>query len=686
MDYLNPISLPVFVALLVLLAPLLAFIAAAIGGRRMKSGLPATLAIGISLLAGIFLFATMWNEDAVHQQTLWFSIGKNSFSVGILLNNLSVIMLLLVCVIALPVHIYSMVYMKGDAGIHRYWMYLSLFCFAMLGLVIMDSLLLMYMAWELVGFASYLLIGFWYNKDAAVKANKKAFLINRIGDLGFLIGMAILYTQFQTLDVVALFGEEGLIRQAVNDGQNWHAEGGATMPAVWLTVAGISFFLGAMAKSAQFPFHIWLPDAMEGPTAVSSLIHAATMVAAGVFMLVRISPLFDGTVLFLIASVGAFTAFMAATIALTQSDIKKILAFSTISQLGFMMVAIGIGQYGVAIFHLVTHAFFKCLLFLSAGAVIHEMQHVKEKYSLNFDPQDIHHMGGLRKAMPWTFRLTFVAALALAGLPLTAGYLSKDAILIYAFEWSEWQNGYWKIIPISLLLTSALTAFYIGRLLFKVFFGKLRLEKLFQRHIHVHEAPKGMLYPMFFLALGSLFLIFSYNPLVFEDAWILKGFELTETLQRVNIYHTVVPAAVNSVSIIVIFVAWRWYGRGKYPGRILKGVWYRFSVSQWHINTLYERVGVGGGLALSKAFYAFDRIVVNGIIDRSGRIMTLLAHLSQWVDRQVVDGLVNGLASMFYTLGGLLRGSRKGKVQHYLFSMFLLLLIGLLMGLIFSSS
>lgn len=683
MDHLNPISLPVSVALLVLLAPLLAFVVAAVGGRKVKSGLPATLAIGVSFLAALFLFTKIWNGEVLHQQITWFTIGTHRFTAGILLNNLSAIMLLLVSIIALPVHIYSMVYMKGDAGIHRYWMYLSLFCFAMLGLVMADSLLLMYMAWELVGFASYLLIGFWFTKDAAIKANKKAFLLNRIGDLGFLIGIAVLYTQFQTFDLVRLFGEEGLVGKAINDGYYWQTESGNTMPALWLTIAGIAFFLGAMAKSAQFPFHIWLPDAMEGPTAVSSLIHAATMVAAGVFMLVRIAPLFDGTVLFLIASVGAFTAFMAATIALTQNDIKKILAFSTISQLGFMMVAIGIGQYGVAIFHLTTHAFFKCLLFLSAGAVIHEMQHIKEKNALDFDPQDIRHMGGLRKRMPWTFRLTLVAALALAGLPLTAGYLSKDAILIYAFEWSEWQSSYWKIIPVSLLITSALTAFYIGRLLFKVFFGKLRLEKLFQQHVQVHEASKGMLYPMFFLALGSLFLIFSYNPLVFEDVWILKGFELTETLQRVNIYHTVVPAAVNSVSIIVIFIAWRWYARGKYPIGKLNGVWYRFSAAQWHINMLYERIGVRGGLVFSKVLFAFDRMVVDGIVDQSGYIVMRLAQLSQWIDRYIVDGIVNGLAHVSYILGGLLRGSRKGKIQYYLFSMFLMLLIILLMGLEF---
>jgi len=666
MEHLNHI--PVIVAtLLVLLAPFCAFLLAASLGERNKSGLLATIAILISLCAAIFVFSQVWQGETIHRSIRWFCIGANEFRVGLILNNLSAVMLLLVSAIALPVHIYSMLYMKGDPGIHRYWMYLSLFCFAMLGLVVADGLLLMYMGWELVGFASYLLIGFWFTKDTAIKANKKAFLINRIGDLGFLIGLALIYTQFQTFDLIALFGEQGLVK---------HAE-----PTPHLTYAGIAFFLGAMAKSAQFPLHIWLPDAMEGPTAVSSLIHAATMVAAGVFMLVRISPLFDAQVLLWIAAVGAFTAFMAATIALTQQDIKKVLAFSTISQLGFMMAAIGIGQYGVAIFHLVTHAFFKCLLFLAAGAVIHEMSHVKEKYQLDFDPQHMGYMGGLRKYMPWTFRLTIVAALALAGLPLTAGYLSKDAILIYAFEWSEWQQGIWKIVPLSLLISSGLTAFYIARLVFKVFYGKLRLNRQFRRSFHLHEAPKGMLYPMAFLAMGSLFLLYSFNPLVFEDSWLLKGFEKTASLQRMNIYHTVVPAAVNGVGIVVIFIAWRWYARRKYPLRRLKGWLYQFSEAQWYANRLYEMGVVKPLLGFSRSLYAFDRMVIDGMVDAGGALVRSLSQAGRWLDTYVVDALVNGLGYLAFWLGGQLRGPRKGRVQYYMLSMFVVLLMVLLLGL-----
>lgn len=666
---------------MVLVAPLCAFTTAVFGGRKINGGLLAITAMCISVIASIMVFVNVWNGEQIHEQITWFTVGTNEFKAGILLNNLSVLMMVLISVVALPVHIYSVLYMKGDPGIHRYWMYLSLFCFAMLALVMADSLLLMYICWELVGFASYLLIGFWFTKAAAIRANKKAFLINRVGDLGFLIGICIVYSQFQTLDVELLFGQQGFIKQAVNDGVQWQFQGTA-LPAVWLTLAGIAFFTGAMAKSAQFPFHIWLPDAMEGPTSVSSLIHAATMVAAGVFMLVRISPLFDATVLLMIGSIGAFTAFMAATIALTQYDIKKILAFSTISQLGFMMVAIGIGQYGVAMFHLVTHAFFKCLLFLAAGAIIHELHHMRNQNQLDFDPQDIRNMGGLRKYMPKTFRLTLIAALALAGLPLTAGYLSKDAILIYAFEWAEWRSNIWMIIPVSLLLTSALTAFYIARLVFKVFYGKFRLALNYQKTIALYEAPVGMRYPMTFLALCALFPLFSYNPLVFENVWLLNGFDKTEALQRVNIYHTVVPAAVNSASIIVIFVAWRWYARQKYPLKDA-GVLFKFSLNQWYLDAVYHKLIVKAIKWFSRILYAFDRTFVDGLVNRLGRTIPLLANMVEWVDRNLVDGVVNGAGRLSFILSDTLRNAKSGRIQQYLFSMFLFFLIILFLGIRF---
>src|SRR5690606_10493388 len=295
------------------------------------------LASTVTSLLGVFL--PMWNETAILQKWTWFTIGEHTLHVGILVNHLTALMQLVVCIIALPVHIYSRAYMKGDSGIHRYWMYLSLFCFAMLGVTVSLNLLQLYIFWELVGFASYLLIGFWFTKETAVQANKKAFLINRIGDIGFHIGIALVYAHCGALDLSVLFNQTDIVLPIDKD-------------STWFTFAGLAFFLGAMAKSAQFPLHVWLPDAMEGPTSVSSLIHAATMVAAGVFLLCTVFPLFNETVLLVITIIGTLTALSAALFALGQYDIKKVLAFSTISQLGFMMVGVGIGAWDAAMFHL----------------------------------------------------------------------------------------------------------------------------------------------------------------------------------------------------------------------------------------------------------------------------------------------------------------------------------------------
>ncbi len=652
--------------------PLLSFLVSALMGRRMKSGLPGTIALALSLVGSLYLFPEVWNSTIVRAEVSWFTIGDRYFGAGIWVNNLSVLMLSVVSAVALLVHIYSAAYMKGDPGIHRYWMYLSLFCFAMLALVVVDNLLLMYVCWELVGFASYLLIGFWFTKDAAVQANKKAFIVNRIGDIGFLIGMAVMYTQFGTLNLPALFGADGLVQQAVVSGGNWIA-GAHAMPAGWLTAAGLAFFLGAMAKSAQFPLHAWLPDAMEGPTSVSALIHAATMVAAGVFMLVRIFPVFDVAALDVMVATGSFTALMAAFIALTQNDLKKILAFSTISQLGFMVAAVGIGVYGVALFHLVTHAFFKCLLFLAAGAVIHEVKHAAVTAGVDVDPQDIRLMGGLRRQMPVTFMVCFVGALALAGLPLTAGYLSKDALLIHAFEWSALHKGMAGLVPFTLLLTSALTAFYIARMLFKVFYGKNRMDEGGGRTFVFHDAVPAMRMPMLILAFCSLFPLFSVNPLLFEDTWLLNGFPHPQGLQRVNVYHTVVPAVVNAFGIVMIFLAWRWYARQKYP---LKGAgwWYRLSKQQVYMDSIYMYGIAEPALRVAGVVAWVDRYVVDGVVHLLAAGGRALAAMAAWVDRYVVDVLVNGAGRLASWLGDVGRRSQTGRLQYYMLSMFLVVL------------
>jgi len=661
-------------------APLAAFVYQAIVGKRDQSGLVSLTAIILSFIAGGLTWFSIWNNPAVSIQVNWFTIGETSFKVGILLNNLSTLMLFLVPTVALPVHIYSRAYMQDDTGIHRYWMYLSLFCFAMLGLVIMDSLLLMYVFWELVGFASYLLIGFWFTRETAVQANKKAFLVNRIGDLGFLIGLAILFTQFKTLNLIDLFGDNGLIYQSTIAQGLWISPVNS-LPQIWLTIAGLAFFLAAMAKSAQFPLHVWLPDAMEGPTSVSSLIHAATMVAAGVFLLATVFPLFNESALLFIAIIGTITAALAAYFALGQYDIKRILAFSTISQLGFMMVGIGIGTWDAALFHLTTHAFFKCLLFLSAGAVIHEMAHLKEHSHLDFDPQDLRNMGGLRQYMPKTFVLMSIASLALAGFPLTSGYLSKDSIVISSFEWAISKGNLYLIIPISLILVSILTAFYIGRLLFKAFFGEFRLLKQLQGKLldhPLHEAPKTMLIPMFVLGLFCLFPVFSFNPFSYHDSWLMDGLLLDEyAFAPSHSAHLIIPAILLLGSVIGWIIGWKWYVQNKYPlnpaSQALKAAF-----NQGYINEFYQAVFVNGILKLAQFCYWFDRHIVDAFVSLIQFIVLSLSQLSVWIDKYIVDGFVNTVATVAYWTGNQVRLVQNGKIQTALYSVFLLVLLGLI--------
>lgn len=645
--------------------PLIAFLIQAILGKRSLSGAPAILLSVGSLIASIYVGVQIWNQPELQFQKLWFTIGESQFYIGILLNNLTAVMLILIPAIAVPVHIYSTAYMKGDPGIHKYWMYLSLFCFAMMGLVIVDNLLLMYIFWELVGFASYLLIGFWYTRDQAAQANKKAFLINRIGDLGFLIGICIIFSQFGTLDLRVLFSENGLLSQV------------SQMDSGLMTAAGIAFFIGAMAKSAQFPLHVWLPDAMEGPTSVSSLIHAATMVAAGVFLLCRIFPLFNETVLLIMVIIGTITALSSSFFALGQYDIKKILAFSTISQLGFMMVAVGIGAYDVAMMHLFTHAFFKCLLFLSAGAVIHEMQHVKDQVQGDFDPQDLRNMGGLRRYMPKTALCMGIASLALAGIPLTSGFISKDAIVISSLEWSISYGGFYYLIPITLIIVSIFTAFYIARLMAKAFFGKAKLDVIRQHKAHIQEANVAMIMPMFFLSICCLFPVISWSPISGAYSWLIQGLEQPLPFTGIHLLHLIIPIILVSTAGISFFIAWRWYVQGKYPLNPNSTI-ILWANKQAYINEFNDKVIVNNILRLAKIAYWFDRNIIEGLVHIFVEITHLLSRIAVCIDRYIVDGLVNGLAKTTYWLGHIFRQVQNGKLQTYLFSVFMIVCIGLL--------
>lgn len=628
--------------------------------------------LGSLVFAGI-VFSKVWNIGELSVQQEWFTIGNTTVYAGLLFNNLSVLMLLLVSAIALPVHIYSTAYIKS-AEQNRYFTYLSFFCFSMLALVVVNNLVMLYAFWELVGFSSYLLIGFWFTRDGAVKANKKAFIMNRIGDIGLLSAIIILFAQYHTFDLAALFGHNGLVYDSVMRNGLWMT---AThqLPAVWQYIAFGGIFLAVAAKSAQFPLHTWLPDAMEGPTSVSALIHAATMVAAGVFLLGRVYPLFNTTELDMLAIVGCFTAFLAATIALTQNDLKRILAYSTISQLGYMIMAMGIDAYASSLFHLATHAFFKSLLFLCAGVIIHEVQHIKDEHNLDIDPQNILYMGGLRKKMPVTFMATVIGCLALVGLPLTSGYLSKDGILIQAFEWAESRVWYYKVLPISILLTSGLTTFYVARLIFKVFFGQFKLKEILPDiHLHISDGSWAYRLPLILLALCSLFPIFSWHPLLYEHAWLFKGFSPVDHLARENVYHTIVPAIVNIMSIFVMYWAYAVYIQQRKLVFSQKSFLFRLSYHHWYIDAFYHQVIVNAVTRLSQFLFWFDRQVIDGLIHQITKAGKMLASVCAWTDRYLIDGFLLLITQMVKGIGGFFRSFQGGKVQYYLYSMLVLML------------
>jgi NADH-quinone oxidoreductase subunit L len=660
------------IAILAITAPFLAFIFSLIF-RRIAAAL-GILSISISLVSSIILFFNLWKKQTLHFSFQWINIGNVKIDVGILLNELSVVMLVLISMIALLVHIYSVEYMRKDVLKYRYFAYLSLFCFAMLSVVMADNLFILYAFWELVGFSSYLLIGFWFTKEKAVQANKKAMIINRIGDVGFLIGIMIMISQFHTLDIDTLFGSGSLIDSSFVKNGLWITPF-STMPGYWLSIAGFCFFAGAIAKSAQFPLHTWLPDAMEGPTAVSSLIHAATMVAAGVFLLLRIAPLFNDVVLVSMASIGLFTAFMAASIALTQNDIKKVLAFSTISQLGFMVLAVGVQDNGAAVFHLITHGFFKCLLFLGAGIVIHQLHHIKEKFNADFDEQNMDNMGGLRKLMPITGVVFFIASMALSGLPFTSGYLSKDAILVSVFEWADLRGGIFWIFPLFISITSWLTTFYIFRVVYKVFFGKLRLEKILSKtkeELHIHDPNRWMTVPVIILAVFCFGVFFAYNPLSLDSSWVYQGFNLQQ--HNEGLYHLMVPLYINVMSLALIFLAHLIYAKKKISMNFEHTWFYKLSYNQWYFNAFYDVFLMKMVLFKAQAFYWFDRKVIDGTVNFSASFVIEISKIADWFDRNIIDGLVNGSAWLVSRLGLWLRGMQSGKLQHYFIWMLILFL------------
>ena len=468
----------------IVLLPLIGAVLNGLLNKRVPSSVVSAIGVGsvaaaFALAVKVFLDlrALPATERVLHDLFYsWIPIGDLQVDVAFQADPLSAAMMLLVTGVGLLIHVYSVGYMHGDGGYARYFAYLNLFVFSMLTLVAADNLLLLFVGWEGVGLCSYLLIGFWYQERENASAGKKAFIVNRIGDFGFLLGMFFI--------VKALMGHVG-------EGENILAFSvmaqHTDLLAPVATIAGLLLFVGATGKSAQIPLYVWLPDAMAGPTPVSALIHAATMVTAGVYMLARMNFLYEltATALGVIAVVGALTALLAATIALAQTDIKKVLAYSTVSQLGYMVLACGVGAYGIGIFHVFTHAFFKALLFMGAGSVIHALHH----------EQDMRNMGGLKDIMPWTFRTMMVATLAIAGIFPFAGFFSKDEILYKTFLQSPalWVVGF---------VVAGLTAFYMARMMALTFFGETRLSE--EKRKHAHESPAVMVVPLVILAVLSL--------------------------------------------------------------------------------------------------------------------------------------------------------------------------------------
>ncbi|MFZ0410839.1 MAG: NADH-quinone oxidoreductase subunit L [Candidatus Acidiferrales bacterium] len=451
-------------------------------GKRWPKALINSVAIGsvalsfLAVLEAIREFGLLTADQipAVTNYFTWITAGKFRVDFSLQMDQLTVVMLLVVTFVSLLVHIYSTGYMAHEGGYYRFFAYMNLFVFFMLTLVLASNLILMFVGWEGVGLCSYLLVGFWFLKKSAIDAGKKAFITTRIGDFGFTVGILLAFKVFHSIDYAAMFSKAA----------STNAPSTATLTAICLLL-----FAGAVGKSAQLPLYVWLPDAMEGPTPVSALIHAATMVTAGVYMVARMNPLFSRApeAMFVVALVGALTAFYAATIGLVQTDIKKVLAYSTVSQLGYMFLGCGVGAYAAGIFHLMTHAFFKGLLFLAAGSVIHAMA----------GEQDMRFMGGLRKKIPITYWTMFIATLAIAGIPGFAGFFSKDEILDAARSGPHANVWLWLLG----LAGAGLTSFYMFRLIFLTFFGKPRFD---EHKVHVHESPKSMTVPLMILAFFSI--------------------------------------------------------------------------------------------------------------------------------------------------------------------------------------
>jgi NADH-quinone oxidoreductase subunit L len=619
------------VVALIPIFPLAGFVILGLTNKKLPKLLVSFIACGTVFLSFIFGVIAFFNILGMpeHERIInarlfdWIVAGSFETSVSFMFDPLAAVMVLVVAGVGFLIHVYSIGYMGHDKGYSRYFSFLNLFTFAMLLLVTADNILLMFVGWEGVGLCSYLLIGFWFHKKSAADAGKKAFIVNRIGDFGFLLGIMLTFWTFGTLN----------IREISMQAPGLLVAGGGIVTAITLL-----YFLGATGKSAQIPLYVWLPDAMEGPTPVSALIHAATMVTAGVFMVARLSALFvlAPVTLAVIAIVGVVTAFYAATIGLVQNDIKRVLAYSTISQIGYMFLGCGVGAFAAGIFHLMTHAFFKALLFLGAGSVIHALS----------GEQDMRNMGGLKANIPHTYRVLLIGTLAIAGVPLLSGFFSKDEILWKAYSSAQGHTLLWLLG----LIAAILTAFYMFRLLFLTFHGKLRIKAEAERHLH--ESPSIMLIPLYILAFLAIVGGYIGLPHALGGGAWFENFLAPVMAVPHQAHETAHPAVSTELLLMLtsviaaaigIVMAVSYYIRNpekpKQLAQKAAGL-YRLVLNKYYIDELYDYTVVKPLYVLSLIFWKI-------------------------FDIRVIDGFVNGLARTFGSVSEKLRVVHTGLVRNY---------------------
>jgi NADH-quinone oxidoreductase subunit L len=621
--------------------PLLAVLLNGFLGRRYSQEVVHRLAwgsVGLSFLCTIGVFADIVRTGTPHEVIVyqWIFGGDLTVNFAYLVDPLTCMMLLVVTGVGFLIHVYSVGYMHGESGFTRFFTYMNLFMVSMLLLVMGNNYVVLFIGWEGVGLCSYLLIGYYYDKVSAAKAASKAFVVNRIGDAGFLLAIFLIFVNFKTLDYTEVFAQVGQISPEM------------------ATAIALCLLVGAVGKSAQLPLYTWLPDAMEGPTPVSALIHAATMVTAGVYMIVRNHAIFDlsPTAMTVCGIIGGLTALFAATIGLAQTDIKRVLAYSTVSQLGYMFLGCGIGAYTAAIFHLMTHAFFKALLFLTAGSVIHALS----------GEQDIRKMGGLSAKIPWTYRLFLVGTIAIAGIPPLAGFWSKDEILAHAFT----QQHYllYAIAAIGALLTS----FYMFRLIYLTFFGTSRMDHHTEEH--VHESPMVMVGPL--MALGVLSIIGGFLGFPPEHGWI---HQFLAPVAGAGGEHDASTGLVLMLMMIATGIALLGWGLAHYfysvnvsaPDRLAAKFQaaYRILLNKYYVDELYDLLWVEPTKKLGFLSDWFDRNVIDGLVHGVARLADLAAAGSTWAEKYIIYGGLNVLGYGNHLAARQWRQLQSGMVHHY---------------------